>query len=124
MVCLTEQEQSSKPSGINTFCCCCFALYFLCRNVAHGTCQLRSQHLGTSCWFYQDASDKVFNYICQELKLCCEKKIIIFEVKSLSMRTEPVGVSVCVCARVCKSALLSEMRNLCSPACGCECEIF
>lgn len=26
----------------------------------------------TLCWFYQDASDKVFNDICQELKLHCE----------------------------------------------------
>lgn len=72
-VCLTEQEQSSKPSSVNTFCCCYSALCFLRRNLAHGTCQLRSQHPGKLVLvFYRDVSDKVFNDICQELKLRCE----------------------------------------------------
>lgn len=46
LVCLTEQEQSSEWSSINTCCCHYVVLYFRCRNLAHGTCQLRCQHLG------------------------------------------------------------------------------
>lgn len=50
---------------------------------------------------YQDPPDKVFNDICQDVKVrVVQKKIMLFKGKRLLMRTEHDCVCLCVCALV------------------------
>lgn len=105
-------------AAINTFCY--FSLYFLFRNLAHGTCQLRSRRQKTTIrtlgWFIGTLLIKYLMTFVRTWSYAVRKKIYLKW--KVQMSTEHVGVfNACACTT------LHHWASSCSPVCVCECEI-